>query len=159
MKPIYNPDKEEIIRLYSMGHTQVEIAEKMGFTQKVIWRAMRDYGIKCRVAAKRNQNGELNDYWKGGKTRNEAGYLMIKCKGHPRASLCGDYVPFHVLVMEQSIGRFLIWKGAGHPETEIVHHKNENIHDNRIENLQLTTFSEHMKIHNSTRKDKVMKNA
>ena len=46
----------------------------------------------------------------------------------------------HVVVMEGIIGRRLF-------ANEQVHHKNEIRHDNRPENLELLTRSEHMKLH------------
>jgi hypothetical protein len=55
----------EIKELYESGMTQDEIAEKLGVTQKVIWRHMMNYNIPARKAAKRDQKGEKNSYWKG----------------------------------------------------------------------------------------------
>lgn len=58
-------DMESVKRLYGEGHTQSEIAEMLGTTQRVVWRFMRNHGIKARVAAKRDQRGEKNSSWKG----------------------------------------------------------------------------------------------
>lgn len=48
----------------------------------------------------------------------------------------------HRLVMEQYLGRRL------EPE-ELVHHKNGVLDDNRVENLELSTFSEHTTEHHT----------
>jgi len=63
----------EAIRLYESGLTQKEVAEKLNTTQKVIWRAFKNEGYKCRVTKKRNQKGENNDNWKG----DNAGYTAL----------------------------------------------------------------------------------
>lgn len=50
----------------------------------------------------------------------------------------------HVVIMEQCIGRRLA-------KNECVHHKNEIRDDNRIDNLQLMTRSEHARFHINSR--------
>lgn len=52
----------------------------------------------------------------------------------------GNQVRLHRYLIEQQLGRKLSFN-------EIVHHKNGDKNDNRIENLELTSRSEHMKKH------------
>lgn len=133
-------DEALVREMYSSGHTQQEIAEVLGTSQKVVCRFMRNRGIKARTPAKRNQFREANSYWKGGRTVDEFGYVMVRCDGHPRASRCGNYVPEHILVAEKKIGRHL-------RDDEVVHHINGRKGDNRPENLCVLTKSQHTKLH------------
>lgn len=80
----------------------------------------------------------------GGKLIMQDGYVMIKRPDHPFSNSHG-YVFEHRLVMESHLGRYLTKK-------EIVHHKNQIIDDNRIENLQLCSdHIEHRRIHRPPR--------
>ena len=58
---------------------------------------------------------------------------MILAPGHPRATAAaGKYVFEHILVMEETLGRYLL-------PGENVHHRNGVRDDNRPENLELWT--------------------
>lgn len=81
--------------------------------------------------------GEKSPSWKGGRWKSK-GYWKVYAPQHPFCDGHG-YVFEHRLIMEQYIGRYLT------PEEE-VHHINGKITDNKIQNLQLLTKSEHRKI-------------
>ena len=74
----------------------------------------------------------------GGRFRHH-GYVYVHCPDHPCAGKWG-YVSEHRLVMEAHLGRFL-------QPNEIVHHKNSIRDDNRLENLQILTPSDHQRHH------------
>ena len=128
----------------NMTLREISELKKMGY--KHIWRLFNHYRIPRRKAAKRNQKGENNDSWKGGRIMSN-GYIEIRCEGHPRARGAGHYVPEATLIMEKHLGRYLT-------ENELVHHINEVKIDNRIENLKLMPKSgegSHIGYHNQFR--------
>ena len=133
---------DRMIELYEKGLTQEEVAEKLGTSQKVIWKRMKEIGYEARVAAKRNQYGSNNDSWKGGRVFDSRGYVLVKTPNHPRAKRQGDYVFEHILAVEKEIGRYL---NVG----EIIHHINGIKDDNRLNNLYITNPSEHSSMHNN----------
>jgi hypothetical protein len=90
-----NIDFNKAKNLYESGASQLEVAQIMNTTQKVIWRVFKENKYKCRIAKKRNQTKEDNDSWKG----DHAGYSafhrrMESLKGKPKkCELCGTTDP------------------------------------------------------------------
>lgn len=74
------------------------------------------------------------------RTSTSAGYVVVHCPDHPHAWKGTGYVLAHRIVLEQKLGRLL-------QPHEVVHHKNGDKHDNSVENLELTTASEHTRHH------------
>lgn len=91
-------------------------------------------------------HGERSGRWNAGRLATSHGYVAVRVPlDHPHA--WGStrlkrfkYAYEHVLVMAEHIGRPL-------HENEVVHHRNGNRTDNRLENLELTTASEHQRYH------------
>ena len=77
--------------------------------------------------------------WKGGRCRTGNGHIYCYAPDHQFAN-DGGYVMEHRLMMEQNLGRLLT------PD-EVVHHKNGKKDDNRIENLEVMSRSEHVQLH------------
>ncbi|MDF0681539.1 MAG: HNH endonuclease signature motif containing protein [Candidatus Nitrosocosmicus sp.] len=83
--------------------------------------------------------GEKNANWNNGTTINDSGYVMTLRPDHPNVQR-NRYVREHRNVMEKHVGRYL-------KKSEVVHHKNGNKQDNRIENLQVLNNAYHVSLH------------
>ena len=129
-------------RYFIDGKNSVEIAKECGsYKEKVLHylRKLPEYEVR---KPGWNTNGHKNPNWKGGSITKE-GYVLIWSPEHPFPSCVNNgvkYVYEHRLVMEKCIGRYLT-------SEEYVHHLNENKSDNRIDNLEITSQSEHSKTH------------
>ena len=126
------------------GMSQKEIALKYGTTQKVVWRAMGKMGIVARKARKREQGGEKNSSWRGGRILvnehvpdgkrfyagrdTKKGYWMVRMPSHPHAGQNG-YVFEHIVVALKDAGRNRL------DPDECVHHIDFDRQNNNSENL------------------------
>lgn len=168
------PKKEDLIKLYSKGYSMEEIGKYLGFSTGKIYKYFHIYNIKTRlwgsssdIAKKKISQAKTGKTHKGipmsennkkriseancikgigHKKVDKKGYIKIYFPDHPKSTKDG-YIMEHDLVMECYIGRWL-------KKDEVVHHKNHITNDNRIENLQLLTKSEHARLHMIERHNK-----
>lgn len=85
---------------------------------------------ECTNKGLKRKVGPDNPNWKG----------IIYSDTYPKIRINGSYKRMHRVVMEEHLGRPLS------PE-EHVHHINGDKTDNRLENLQVVTNSQHRKVH------------
>lgn len=83
--------------------------------------------------------GETNPNWRGGKTHNAAGYVEIRTD-------VNKHQYEHRVIMEKFLGRKLL-------STEHIHHMNGDKTDNRIENLELLSNSDHIRLYHAMEND------
>jgi len=132
-------------RLYDEAPSASALARHLGTTRPAVLYQLRKHGITVRRTGYKSpksitHTGADNPNWKGGTYRHAQGYIYELAPNHPEASKAKGYVLQHRLVMERHLGRLLT------PD-EIVHHVNEVKDDNRIENLEVTNRSSHIKRH------------
>lgn len=117
----------------------------------------REDSIEYQTAKSDRLRGSGNGAWKGGVTKHSDGYVYESAYSHPYASK--GYVLQHRLVVEQHLAetnpesKCLIKLGDNlylSPEL-IVHHKNFEKDDNRLDNLQIMTAGAHQRLHNQLR--------
>jgi len=128
--------KEEVIKYYLDGHSQEMVGKKFNVTQGAICDFLKRNNV---IIRKYDKSGSNNPNWKGGIIY-DGKRKLIFCPKHPNPDHSGIYCYEYRLIIEKHLGRYL-------NKNEIVHHINNDVTDNRIENLQLMTQSEHIKLH------------
>ena len=94
-------------------------------------------GFPLPVKKRPSQQGPANHNWKGGRR-------IHKQSGRPTICVDGRHVLEHRIIASQMLGRALL-------STEVVHHENGDILDNRPENLLVVKRGQHTSHHNYRR--------
>lgn len=102
----------------------------------------RGWGRFCSTSCRSSFHlrGKRSNNWRGGKTKIGSGHILVHAPADPHADKKG-YALEHRVVAAEHRGRALL-------PHEIVHHINGDPADNRPDNLQVMTQSEHMRLHN-----------
>lgn len=85
------------------------------------------------TATRERRTGRDNNRYNGGLSTTNDGRTLICCRD-------GSLLLYSRGVMAAHIGRLL-------RSDEIVHHVNEVVDDDRVENLQIVTRAEHLRMH------------
>ena len=94
-------------------------------------------GVKRSVEYCKKRMREGNPNWNGGRSIDTSGYARVLDTAHKLADTKG-YVKEHKLVWTNANGDI--------PGGHVIHHKNGIKDDNRLENLELMTTSEHNRL-------------
>ena len=108
------------------------------YIQKCLLGKARYCSRGCHALWLRRTNGGRgpnNGHWKGGLSKSDKGYRMLTSGPYAKR-----FKYQHRFVMEKHLGRPL-------ESHEIVHHVNGDKQDNRIENLEIMTRTEHIQHH------------
>jgi len=110
---------------------------KINRAKHMVGKGNHQFGVK----------GKFNSSFKTGIRISSYGYVLIHSPLNPRAMYDG-YVFEHILVMEAHINRKMkVFGTHNHKDNEVCHHIDRNRRNNNIDNLQLMTVSEHIKLH------------
>jgi hypothetical protein len=112
---------ELVMTLLSQGVSLSTIGKTVGTTRHRVRDFLKARGLYHRENFPYTRPGPDNGNWRGGRSES---------KGYCRVRVNGRYVFEHRLVMENHLGRPLL-------RSEVVHHKNGDTLDNRIDNLEL----------------------
>lgn len=129
-------DRDAVVAMYLLPSSTVDCARAFGVTAETIRSRLIEWGVPRhaqkglpRPQPNKARKMESNGFWKGGRTVDRDGYVLVKMNDHPDANHLG-YVREHRLVMEQKLGRRLL-------PSEVVHHLDGVKSNNAPENLGL----------------------
>ena len=141
-RPLDLQKVNKIYELFESGSMISEIVTQLGTNRETIRQyLLKRYTPKQKRAIVlknfRQLQSEDSPNWKGGRGLTKEGYIRLWISRDER-------VLEHRKIMEAHLGRKLA-------KSEVIHHINGNNADNRLANLQLTTFSEDIRRHQLAR--------
>ena len=134
-KPPFTMSTEKLRQLYEEADSVSSLARQLGVPKGTLNYQLKTKGIPIRDRGWHSPKStpprtrERASNWRGGRSQTTKGYIQLHVPEHPLRNGKG-YVMEHRLVMEQTLGRYLL-------PTETVHHLNGIRDDNRPENLEL----------------------
>ena len=131
--------RNQVVALADGRRSLAEIAAQCGCHRNTVWRIAEELGLPTLPARHSPKRSVANGSWKGGRQIRTQGYAYVPAGDHPTTRADG-YIPEHVMVAEQSLGRQL-------QRTEIVHHIDGLTLHNDPRNLEIMTRAEHTTHH------------
>jgi transposase len=127
-KPVPQYERKLMLDLLAAGWSAREAARLLNISRSAVLMRMKAWRVKEHLPVG-GQKGKRNGRWKSGREVTDSGYVKVCCPNHPHRDARG-HVFEHRLVMEMKLGRYLL-------SEEVVHHKDYDRRNNRIENLEL----------------------
>lgn len=130
-------DKDVLFDLYhNKRMSTAEIATQFDVSAEGVRELMVRLSIPRRIAS--SCPGDKNPAWKGGRTIDKDGYVLVHAPGHLNSTKTGR-IREHRLVMSEKLGRPLL-------RNEVVHHIDGDKQNNSLDNLELfDENSEHLR--------------
>jgi len=140
----WSDEEVDLLKEIYPHYTNKELSNIFGRTYHSVIGKAQQFDLKKTQKHKdeiysKSNSGANSGNFKNYRIVNSEGYVLIKKPNYPYTQKSG-YIPEHKYKTEKKIGRPL-------KENEIVHHKNGDKTDNRLENLELMTRKQHVKHH------------